>query len=109
MGNDGHVGSLYPKSAQLLNYKSLILPVVKKEGPSPITFSLSMMNSARTVVVSLTGEKKAAAVKHALETKVAEGEFPGAMVKPNGGRLVWMIDNGAASDLAAYNGVKALL
>lgn len=107
MGSDGHVGSLYPKRSEALMAKPNVLPVVKSEGAASITFSLPVMNAASKVVVSLTGSGKAAAVRRALEG--GDGDlFPGAMVRPTHGDLVWVIDQGAASELESYKGALAL-
>lgn len=87
-----------------------MLPVIKSEGAASITFSLPVMNAARHVVVAMTGASKAHAVKLALETQVPPGDFPAQMVKPvQGGQLTWVLDVGAASDLAITKGMAALL
>jgi 6-phosphogluconolactonase/glucosamine-6-phosphate isomerase/deaminase len=43
--------------------------VARSEGPASITLSLPVMNAAAHSVIAMTGEKKAPAVKKALEEK----------------------------------------
>lgn len=106
MGSDGHVGSLYPNRPEISITDKLVAPVVKGEGPASITLSLPVMNAAAHSVIAMTGEKKAPAVKKALEEKVAPGAFPAQQVKPR--TMVWLLDTGAASALRAVSGVAAL-
>ena len=62
MGADGHIGSLYPATAnnkEVLqdSYTFHVLTVDKKQ-PASITFSLPVMNAARDVRIVITGEDK---------------------------------------------------
>ncbi len=109
MGSDGHVGSLYPNRPEVLSSSSaLVLPVNKGSGPSSITLSLAVMNAARASVVAMTGASKADAVMMCLEDKQPAGAFPAQLVRSVGG-VTWLLDEGAASKLAATKGVAALL
>jgi 6-phosphogluconolactonase len=111
VGADGHVGSLYPgRPEPLVSGASApsVLPVQKGSGPGSITLSLPVMNAARKVIMCMSGASKADAVRTCMETKVAPGEFPAQMVRCAGG-IVWMLDEGAASKLAAAGGVAVLL
>ena len=59
----------------------------------------------------MTGAKKAPAVATALTQRVLPGQMPAQMVRPEGegARLVWMMDAGAASELQALGGIRAMI
>mmetsp|Transcript_21975 Transcript_21975/g.54149 ORF Transcript_21975/g.54149 Transcript_21975/m.54149 type:complete len:183 (-) Transcript_21975:22-570(-) len=100
MGNDGHMGSLHPNRPEILHKGGeWILAAVKDSAPASITMSLGVMNAAKCVVISMTGESKAAAVKKALEDKDEPGTFPVQMLAPQDG-VTFVCDKGAAKDLS---------
>ncbi|KAI8469186.1 MAG: glucosamine-6-phosphate isomerases/6-phosphogluconolactonase-domain-containing protein [Monoraphidium minutum] len=102
MGADGHVGSLYPHKPTLDDASGAwVLPFQKSADAASITLSLPVMSAGKQVVICLTGEKKAPAVKLAVEGAPARGELPGAMVAPApDASLVWLLDAPAASQLS---------
>jgi 6-phosphogluconolactonase len=105
VGADGHVGSLYPGGAAVNDTSGAwVLPVEKSKPPSSITLSLPVMNAGRKVIVCLTGAKKAAAAKLALETRVPAGEFPAQLVQPDFAPAVWVLDEAAAAELTILGG-----
>jgi uncharacterized membrane protein YgcG len=63
-----------------------------------------MRKSTVCVQVCLTGAKKAAAAKLALETAVPAGDFPAQMVQPDLAPAVWLLDAAAAAELALVRG-----
>ena len=108
VGSDGHIGSLYPSRPEVeIDDGRFVLPVVKGGGgPASVTLSLPVMNAARSVVIALTGEKKAAAVRQALEEAPPPGGFPAQQVKARS--RTWLLDAGAASGLAAAAALRDL-
>lgn len=104
MGSDGHVGSLYPNRLDNIDNADgrLVLSVQKSKPPASITLSLPVMNAARRVIIALTGAKKAASAKQALEEEVEYGAFPAQLVRPEGYKAVWLMDEAAASELSMY-------
>lgn len=107
VGDDGHIGSLYPgRDAELSvgPHGPWVLPVDIKSPPS-ITLSGPVMTSARQVVVAACGvsdkypQGKSAAMRKAVaEPNVPIPEFPAV-----GLRLTakWIMDEAAASDLGS--------
>lgn len=97
MGADGHIGSLYPATAnnkEILeeSYTFWCLPIDKNSPPS-ITFSLPVMNAARDIRVVITGADK----KEAALTGVTAGDvvykFPAVgLIQPK-----WMMDAAAGA------------
>ena len=65
---------------------------------------LNLRKSTVCVQVCLTGAKKAAAAKLALETAVPAGDFPAQMVQPDLAPAVWLLDAAAAAELALVRG-----
>jgi 6-phosphogluconolactonase len=111
VGDDGHVGSLYPNRDEVLESKKWVLSVDMKDPPS-ISFSLPVMASAKEVVVAACGvsekypQGKSDAMKRAV---VNEDEtlqsFPAVGLRE---RATWIMDEAAASKLGdAYTTNKA--
>lgn len=57
--------------------------------------------------VCLTGGKKAAAAKTALEMVVPAGDFPAQLVQPDLAPAVWLLDEAAAAELDLVQGAGA--
>jgi len=107
MGADGHIGSLYPATAQnkqILadSYTFHVLPVEKKI-PGSITFSLPVMNAAREVRIVVTGEDKMEAVMTGIKRKEVLHKFPAVGIE----QPKWMMDV-AAGALCIKNKVEGL-
>jgi 6-phosphogluconolactonase len=102
VGDDGHVGSLYPNRDEVLESKKWVLSVDMKDPPS-ITLSLPVMANAKEVVVAACGvsekypQGKSDAMKRAV---VNEDEtlqtFPAVGLRKT---ATWIMDEAAASKL----------
>lgn len=102
MGPDGHTASLFPGSPALDDSINLIIPAFG--GPQKIrrlSFTFKLINAAREIVITATGDSKAPALQRIL-TSGGANPLPAARVRPSGGRLVWILD----APLAAAAGVK---
>ena len=75
-----------------------------KTGVPPAPNLLNVRKCIFGVQVCLTGAKKAAAAKLALETAVPAGDFPAQMVQPDLAPAVWLLDAAAAAELALVRG-----
>ena len=109
VGDDGHVGSLYPNRDEVLVGKDgpWVLPVAMKSPPS-ITLSLPVMANAKKVVIAACGvsdkypQGKSEGMRRAI---VAEEEtletFPAVGLRSV---ATWVMDEAAASKLGdEYN------
>jgi 6-phosphogluconolactonase len=68
-----------------------------------LTLTLGVINRATVILFLVTGAAKAEIVRTILEpTNDADRRLPAALVKPEGGRLVWLVDRPAAAELAGY-------
>jgi len=98
MGPDGHTASLFPFHP-LLNEKTLwVAPIADSPKPPPqrITFTLPVINNAKTVAFVAAGESKKEMLQRILEVDVPVGELPSKLVKPVSGNLHWFVDAPAA-------------
>lgn len=102
VGDDGHIGSLYPARDEAERTDKWILPVDMKD-PGSITFSLPVMAAAKSVLIAACGvsdkypKGKADAMFTAMEGPVARvRDFPAAGLRPVAD---WIIDEAAAAQL----------
>lgn len=104
VGDDGHIGSLYPSREEVLVRRDgpWVLPVTMKQPPS-ITLSLPVMQSAKKVVVAACGvsekypQGKSAGMRRAIadETETIQS-FPAVGLRCC---ALWVMDEAAASKL----------
>ena len=101
LGPDGHTASLFPGTAALQDKSHLILANwVEKLKTSRITFTLPLLNAARCVAFLVSGTDKAPALHAVLETDAPGEQYPSKLVQPTDGKLIWLVDRAAASELA---------
>jgi 6-phosphogluconolactonase len=100
MGEDGHTASLFPGSP--LDMSKTVLPVTGHYQDRPaqrVTLTPLIFNSARKVVFMAAGEKKAATLAQVLSDRYNPELFPAQRIDPKDGRLIWLVDEDAASKL----------
>jgi len=101
MGPDGHTASLFPGTAALQEKSKLVVANwVEKFKTHRITFTLPVLNTARSVVFLVSGTDKADALKNVLEGEASGEQYPSKLVRPTEGKLIWLIDRAAASGLS---------
>ena len=103
MGDDGHVASLFPGSAELLRTDRTVVPSHAPVAPHDrVSISLPVINGARNVVLLVTGEGKAERVAEVFQERASgAARLPAARVAPRRGELHWFLDAGARSVLEA--------
>ena len=100
MGDDGHTASLFPQSPALTIRDRLVAPnFVEKLDTTRITFTTTLLNGAREVIFLVTGSGKATRLSEVLEGPIETERLPAQLVRPTHGRLRWIVDQGAASEL----------
>ncbi len=103
MGPDGHTASLFPGTAALKEKSHLVVANwVEKMQTHRITLTLPVLNAARCVTFLVSGTDKASALHAVLEENVPAEQYPSKLIKPSDGKLIWMIDRAAASQLKAH-------
>jgi 6-phosphogluconolactonase len=97
MGPDGHTASLFPGTAALEERNRLVVANwVEKFKSYRITFTLPLLNHAAWIMFIVSGQDKAETVRKVLR----EGQdLPARRVQPAAGKLIWLLDQAAGSQL----------
>jgi 6-phosphogluconolactonase len=106
LGEDGHTASLFPGTGALHDQTHLVAVGQAPKGVTlRLTLTLGVINRASVVLFLVTGSTKAQMVRRILEPQTEEDrQLPAALVKPDPGRLVWLLDQSAASELREHSG-----
>ena len=99
MGPDGHTASLFPGTKALEeNERFVVGNWVEQHSTYRITFTYPVLNAAANVMFLISGGgHKAEMVKKALQDPAAN--LPCQGVQPAEGKLMWYLDQQAASKL----------
>ncbi len=96
LGPDGHTASLFPGSAGLEEQSRLVIANwVEKFKTFRITFTYPVLNHSACVMFLVSGVDKAPILHEVLENP-ASG-LPAQQVCPTDGKLIWLLDQAAAS------------
>lgn len=102
MGPDGHTASLFPGTTGLQEKSRLVIANwVEKFKTSRLTFTLPVLNAARCVTFLVSGTDKAPALHAVLESDAPGEQYPSKLIRPVDGKLIWLVDRAAASELAS--------
>jgi len=101
MGADGHTASLFPGSEALREGRRWVVNVEAPQRPPPsrITLTAPILNRAREVRVLVAGADKAATLRAVLEGSHEPETRPIQLIQPEQGRMIWLADEAAASEL----------
>jgi glucose-6-phosphate 1-dehydrogenase len=100
MGSDGHTASIFPDTEGLIVTDKLVAaPWIKKLASRRITMTMPLINHAAAVMFLVSGVEKADALSNVLGLEVIEEQVPAGAVRPTNGKLIWLVDRGAASKL----------
>jgi 6-phosphogluconolactonase len=97
MGEDAHVGAMFPESPGLTTQR-LALPVDRPDGMKGVTLTARSMLSAKKVFVTVTGAKKAAAVKRVIQGDEEPDAAPARLLAAHPD-VTFLLDEQAASEL----------
>lgn len=97
IGEDGHTASLFPGGKALSERDHLTAAVVVDETRHDrITLTLPVINHAEHVIFFVTGANKAPVLKKIIAGDVS---LPASLVQPRSGKLLFVIDREASSQL----------
>jgi len=102
MGTDGHTASLFPSTEALQEETRFV--VANRVEPFQtyrITLTLPVLNNADFVMFIVSGKEKAEMLKKVIEIK-HHTPLPAQLIEPKHGRLLWLVDQPAASQLTHY-------
>jgi 6-phosphogluconolactonase len=98
MGEDGHTASLFPESEALDEESSPVAaPYVTKLNSHRLTLTPPVLKRARQVVVLVTGENKAQAVRQVLEGPYEPRDNPAQLLRHAEGDVTWILNEDAGS------------
>lgn len=100
LGVDGHTASLFPGSPVLREVFRTVAAVHAGAAaiPQRLTLTLPVLNAAARVAFLVAGTEKAKVLKRVLGEPPT---LPAALVRPEHGRLVWLVDRAAGALLTA--------
>jgi 6-phosphogluconolactonase len=105
MGDDGHTASLFPHTEALHETERwAVANRVDKLDTTRLTLTAPAINNARMVVFLLAGAGKAARLAEVIDGPGDPDRLPSQRIRPHNGRLIWLIDEAAAANLAAARG-----
>jgi len=107
MGPDGHTASLFPGTTALKEKERLVVSNwVEKFRTFRITMTLPVLNNADVIIFLVSGGEKAEMLREVLEEDAKADPLPSQLIKPTHGKLVWLVDEAAASGLAKSGYLK---
>lgn len=100
MGEDGHTASLFPGSPVDVSEPTMPVTAHYQDRPANrVTLTPIVFNSARLIGFMATGEKKAQTLAQVLSDRYNPELYPAQRIHPTDGRLIWLVDEAAASRL----------
>jgi 6-phosphogluconolactonase len=102
LGDDGHTASLFPGKPTLRETQAWVTwspPGVLPPPVDRVTFTIPTINAAREVMFLVAGAGKAAVVRDVMDGAADVAVHPASGVRPVNGKLVWLLDEAAASAL----------
>ncbi|MBT1071415.1 6-phosphogluconolactonase [Pelotalea chapellei] len=98
LGANGHTASLFPEEPVLDEQQRWVSEVyVAEEGLYRLTLTVPVINQAAVVIFLVSGSDKASVLREVLESTPDPHRIPACLIKPNMGRLMWLVDKEAAS------------
>ena len=105
LGPDGHTASLFPGTKALNEERRLVVSNwVGKFDTQRITMTVPLINEASEVIFLVAGDDKAAPLKSVLEGDYEPMQLPAQLIRPERGRLMWIVDSAASRLLKKDNG-----
>jgi len=96
MGDDGHTASLFPGTPAVSDEKGWVNKVfVERLKSMRISLSPPVINSASGIMLLVSGEGKAPALKEVLEGDFDPGRYPVQILRKAKGHVTWLVDEAA--------------
>ena len=99
LGDDGHTASLFPHT-EALQVCDRLITVGNKDGEPRLTFTIPLINKARSVVFLVAGASKQTALAEIFAPEANANQYPARFIQPQG-ELIWLLDQGAGANLSA--------
>lgn len=100
IGDDGHTASIFPHEIDLWSSKDhCVVATHPDSGQKRVSINGAVINSAKEVIFLVTGSNKAEKVDEIHNKKGDYKTYPASLVNPKSGRLLWFLDEDAATKL----------
>jgi 6-phosphogluconolactonase len=100
MGEDGHTASLFPGSPVDIPEPTIPVTAHYQDRPANrVTLTPTVFNTAHMIVFMAVGENKANTLAEVLSDSYNPAKYPAQRIDPKEGRLIWLVDEAAASTL----------
>jgi 6-phosphogluconolactonase len=100
LGPDGHTASLFPGTRALFEENHLVVANwVETLQAHRITLTAPVLNNADTIVFLVSGREKAEMLQQIVEGGFHPDRLPAQLIRPTHGKLIWLVDQAAASKL----------
>ncbi len=100
MGEDGHTASLFPGSPVETHGPTEAVTAHYQDRPAErVTLTPPVFNTARLVLFMLVGGNKALTLSKVLSDTHQPQLYPAQRIGPEDGKLIWLVDQAAASKL----------
>ena len=97
MGEDGHTASLFPDTPALAEQAQRCVAVyVDKLKSWRLTLTATFINRSDQVMVLVAGAAKTQRLQEVLESPPEAQRLPIQLIRPDSGRLIWLMDSAAA-------------
>ena len=99
LGDDAHTASLFPGAEVLDEREQWVAAAVSgaEDRLWRVTLTAPFINRARMVLFVVSGAPKAPAVRRVLQGEGDPHQLPALLIRPTSGRLLWLLDDAAAS------------
>ena len=98
MGDDGHTASIFPGTPVVSEEKRWVSEVfVKRLDSVRISLTPPVINSASEIMLLVSGDGKAPALKEVLQGDFDPCCYPAQILRRAGGKVTWLVDEAAAS------------
>ena len=100
LGTNGHTASLFPHTSVLKNKDPWYAAVyLEDQQMYRTTLTIPAINHAKNIAFIAFGEDKADIVKGILEGPQQAEEWPAQYIKPENGKVYWLLDRASAAKL----------
>lgn len=98
LGEDGHTASIFPDQLnQFFSDSYCVVTFHPESKQKRISITGKIINNAKEVVFLVTGKSKSIKIYEIINDKENAKNYPAYFVKPVSGKLMWLVDDEAAS------------
>ncbi|GAB4133521.1 MAG: 6-phosphogluconolactonase [Ignavibacteriales bacterium] len=92
VGEDGHTASIFPNQLYLFNEsKNCAVSIHPQTFQERITLTGKVINNAKLICVIVAGRNKSNILNEIFNNKSRQNIYPIELVKPDNGKLIWLI------------------